>query len=336
MQNIKESVSVAIRLKRLVLQYLVIICIALIIIPPASGNDANRPVRLAYLQNDMHGLAAFIALEKGFFEQEGLKVKIEGIFKAGPEMMNAFAAGCLDVGYLGEAPVITAMANGTARVVVLAQANGEGSAIVVRKDSPITDISGLIGKTVAVPGYAQMQEFLIQKALSDHHIAIKSVNIVVLRPPEMISALKTSRIDAFIAWEPYVAKSVTMGIGRILLGSADIWKGHPCCVLVVDSRFFNKHKDQAKRIVRAHVRATDYIHTHKEEAINIGARYTGMDHETIQAAIEYTEYTYDLNARHAVEYVRFLTRLGYVKVSDPYAFIDSFFHDEILRSVVGK
>ena len=56
-------------------------------------------IRMGYLQSDLHQLAAFVAIKKGFFESEGLDVKVAGIFKAGPEEMNAFAAEDLDIGY---------------------------------------------------------------------------------------------------------------------------------------------------------------------------------------------------------------------------------------------
>ncbi len=107
-----------------------------------------------------------MALEKGFYAQEGLDVKVAGIFKAGPELMSAFAAGALDVGYVGVAPATTAVANKTARVMVLAQANSEGSALVIRKDSRIQSVSELKGKTIAIPGHATVQDFLLHKVLA--------------------------------------------------------------------------------------------------------------------------------------------------------------------------
>jgi NitT/TauT family transport system substrate-binding protein len=70
----------------------------------------GKPVRVAYLQSDVHQLPCWVALDKGFFEKEGVKVEVAGIFKAGPELMSAFAAGALDMGYVGIAPATTAVA----------------------------------------------------------------------------------------------------------------------------------------------------------------------------------------------------------------------------------
>ena len=209
--------------------------------------DSTKLIRLGYLQNDIHQLACWVALDKGFYAQEGLDVKVAGIFKAGPEMMSAFSAGALDVGYVGVAPATTAVANKTARVVVLAQANSEGSALVIRKDSRIKAVSELKGKTIAVPGHATVQDFLIHKLLAKTNFLAGQTHIMVIKPPEMIGALRNRDIDGFIAWEPFPAKAVTMGVGQILITSRDIWKDHPCCVLAVDSRFLESRAEEAKK-----------------------------------------------------------------------------------------
>jgi NitT/TauT family transport system substrate-binding protein len=132
---------------------------------PAPGKGAApEPVRMAYLQNDIHHLALWVALEKGFFQQEGVEVEIAGIFRAGPEVMSAFIAGALDMAYVGEAPTTFAVANGTADVKVIAQVNTEGSALVVSTGAEaIRLVSDLKGKTIGVPGHATVQDFLVKK-----------------------------------------------------------------------------------------------------------------------------------------------------------------------------
>lgn len=69
-----------------------------------SESFPAKKIRLGYLQSDLHQLAAFVALEKGFFKKEGINVIVGGIFRAGLEEMSAFASKDLDFGYVGEAP----------------------------------------------------------------------------------------------------------------------------------------------------------------------------------------------------------------------------------------
>ncbi len=302
----------------------------------SKSNSNKAKVRIAYLQGDLHQLACWIALEKGLFKAEGVDVEVAGIFKAGPEEMSAFASKSIDVGYVGQAPATTAVANKTADVKVIAQVNKEGSAIVVRKNSKIKHISQLAGKSIAIPGHSTVQDFLLRKALNKYGIKVNKVNDIVLKPPEMIGALKTDQIDAFIAWEPYPAKAVTMGIGKILMTSNDIWKGHQCCVLVVDSEFMNKNIEKIKGILRAHVHATDFIRNNPNEAVQIAVKYTGMDKDTIRHSMKTILYDYIPVVDGEIEYVEFLSKLGYIKVDNAKDFTEKFVDTKIIHDIKTK
>jgi NitT/TauT family transport system substrate-binding protein len=310
---------------------------ALFLLGVATPADCKqKPIRIGYLQSDIHQLACHVALEKGMYQKHGVEVEVAGVFKAGPEEMSAFAADALDMGYVGEAPATTAVANKAAKVTVLAQVNTEGSAIVVGKDSPIKDIRELANRRVAIPGYSTVQDFLLKKALTASGMDPKTVNIIVLKPPEMIGALQNRQIDAFIAWEPHPAKAQTMGVGRVLLTSHDIWKDHPCCVLVASDRFLSDRPQDAAAMVRAHVEATDFIEAHPDEAVRIGVKYTGMDEATIRLALRNVIYTYVLSIEGEREYVDFLSRMKYIQVADPGAFVGKFINQKILGDIIDK
>ena len=297
--------------------------------------SAAAPVRMAYLQNDIHHLAFWIALENGFFNEQGTHVDVAGVFRAGPEIMTAFAAGALDMAYVGEAPATTAVANKTARVVVVSQVNTEGSALVIPPDHPeIQQISDLAGKTVAVPGHSTVQDFLFKKAMKRQGLDHRQVNVMVLKPPEMIGALRTGQIDAFIAWEPYPSMAGTLKVGKNLATSRDMWPGHPCCVLVADRKFLENHSEKVEAVVRAHVQATDFIHENPEASAAIGVKYTGMDMETVRQAMQTVDYTYHLSIGGETAYVQFLSELGYIRVADPNAFVGRFIDQNILRKIL--
>jgi NitT/TauT family transport system substrate-binding protein len=295
--------------------------------------NSAEPVRMSYIQNALDHLPFWVALEKGYFKDYGVKVEIAGVFWAGPETMSAFSAGSLDVAYLGVAPTVTAVANKTAQVRVLAQVNSEGSSIVVAPTSPIRSIPDLRGKSVAVPGIATVQDFLLRKALANSGVPIDKVNIIVLKPPEMIGALRTGQIDAFIAWEPYSSKAVTLGVAHVLITSKQIWPNHPCCVLVADVNFIKCHPDQIKAILRAHIKAIEFIKNNPEEAVNIAAKYTQMDKQTIRLALKNLAFTYQLNVAGIREYVIFLNKLKFINVADPNVFVKGLLEPEFLKGV---
>ncbi len=294
---------------------------------------ATPEIRLGYLQSDLHQLAAFVALKKGFFEAEDLNVKVAGVFKAGPEEMSAFVAGGLDVGYVGEAPATTAVANGSAGVTVLAQANLEGSAIVIGRNSKLKSVKELKGKTVAVPGHSTVQDFLLRKAISQSGMKLSDVRIIVVKPPEMITTLERGDIDAFIAWEPYPARAISLKIGKVLIYSGAIWPKHPCCVLVVKNEFKEMNSGLVKKLVRAHVRATQYIKDNPEEAVKLGMQFTGMEEQAVREAFKSIEFEVNPSIQGETEYVDFLRELKYIKVDDPKAFTDKFIDDSILKEV---
>ena len=310
----------------------VIVMAMLILIAGVHPSGADQPVRMAYLQNDIHHLACWVALDKKLYEQHGVTVDIRGVFRAGPEIMTAFAAGELDMAYVGEAPTTAAVANKATTVVAVAQVNTEGSAIVVAKaNKDITQVSDLKGKTIAVPGHSTVQDFLLRKALTRHDIDLKAVNIIVIKPPEMITALGDNQIDAFISWEPYPSRAGSLDIGKNLTTSHEIWPNHPCCVLVADSKFRDTQPEKVKAVVQAHIQANEFIHQHPREALAIGVKYTGMDEKTVRTAMATVNYTEVLSIDGEMEYVQFLNRLGYIKVDDQKAFVDRLLDGQFLE-----
>lgn len=297
-------------------RFLYVILSVLILISTTACSpkkNATSKIHLGYIQSDLHHLPAFVAMEKGLFQQQGLDVEVAGAFRAGPELMSAFAAQALDVGYVGLAPAITAVANSNIPIRLIAQVNTEGSAIVVGKTSPGSSVADLKGAMIAIPGHATMQDFLLRKALKNAGIPVDQVKIIVLKPPEMIPALTGQDIDAFIAWEPYPAKALTENKGKILLYSSQIWPDHPCCVIVADEKFLQTRSSDAEKLKIAHNQACRFIQDNRTEAIDIGVKYTGMDRKTIETALGHITYNGQLQQQYVSEYLDFLKVLRYIK-----------------------
>jgi len=292
----------------------IIYCLWVVLLLTSCKYSAeDDTIRVGYLQNDLHHLPLFVALEKGFFEEVGLKIDVSGIFKAGPEEMSAFAAGELDLGYVGQAPATAAYLNRVADIKFISQSNLEGSAIVVRTGSKIMSAADLAGRTIAIPGHATMQDFLLRKFLKKSGVSFDDIKIIILKPPEMIQALKQKNIDAFIAWEPYPSQAVADGICRALISSTDIWENHPCCVVIADEQFLKNDPDKFLRIKEAHKNACIFIKNNHKAAVDIGVKYTGMDVLIVEKAVSSIKYDPVIDSDKAVQFVDFLNELRYIR-----------------------
>jgi NitT/TauT family transport system substrate-binding protein len=135
--------------------------------------NPDSPIRLGFLKGDIHQLAQAVAKNvdvlgggDSIFEAYGLNVEnaIGAPFANGGAVMDAFAGGYVDIGYLGSPPAILKHLNAEVDTTIIAQVNSEGSAIVVAAGSGVSDISGLAGKTIAHPGESSIQ-FLLLKAV---------------------------------------------------------------------------------------------------------------------------------------------------------------------------
>ena len=290
------------------------------VLPSAAAGE--RRVRISYLQDGLHHLPLWVALEKGFFKNNGVEVTVAGVFRAGPETMSAFSAGSLDMAYVGIAPVITAVANKAAQVKVVAGVNTDGSAILVAPTSSIRGVPNLHGKRVAIPGVSTVQDFLLRKALADNGLGPDDLETIVLKPPEMLGALQTGQLDACIAWEPFPSNAIISGTGRVLVTSKQIWPNHPCCVLIADTRFADHHSDEIKAVVAAHLEGIEFIKNNPKEVIRIAVKYTGMDEKTIGLALDNVTFSSSLNAAGIRVYVRLLSESGYSHVDDPSSFVE--------------
>ena len=310
------------------LRYLFIILAALVFLSPSCkpAGQGRTTVRLAYLQSDLHHLPAFVALERGFYREEGLTVEIVGVFKAGPELMSGFSSGSLDAGYVGLAPALVAAANGTARIALIAQVNKNGSALVVGKDSPVSRPAELKSTIIAIPGHATIQDFLLRRVLADAGIGDNGATIITIKPPEMISVLSGGQIAAFMAWEPYPSLAVTNDAGRVLSYSQDIWPDHPCCVLAVSTAFLEKHAAEVNALRRAHRKSIDYIENNPGESVSIGVKYTAMDPAVVTLALGHIQFDEQLSSSRVLDYALTLNKLGYTGIGDPPSFLQSLLH----------
>lgn len=134
----------------------------------------SSTVRVGYLQGDLHQLAYYVAWNaralggaQSLFQKYSVNVvnATGAPYPNGGVVMDNFAAGIVDIGYLGAPPALIKHITVGTDVNIVAQANIEGSGLVVKAGSGIHDIEDLVNKTVATPGETSIQHLLLKIAL---------------------------------------------------------------------------------------------------------------------------------------------------------------------------
>ena len=87
----------------------------------------------------------------------------------------------------------------------------------------------------------------------------EDVRLVVLPPPYMVDSLANGHVDAFCVGAPWNSVAVDLGIGHILHFVSDILERAAEKVLAVRQVWADKHPDVVAGLVRAAVKAAEFI-----------------------------------------------------------------------------
>lgn len=168
-----------------------------------------------------------IALERGFFEKQGLDVDIARPYATGVDALNALQAGESNIVQVG-VPMIGAVVRGM-DLVALANYSGKATArgsdatmaLVARGDSGITrgNLASLKGKRIAA-SFGTINHLYILALLEKGGLTPGDVTLVNTPPPDMTVALLAKGIDAFVGWDPWpiVALKDVPGAVEIIRG----------------------------------------------------------------------------------------------------------------------
>jgi sulfonate transport system substrate-binding protein len=133
----------------------------------ASRTAETKPLEQLRLGYQKSAVNLVILKLQGTLEKRFPNTKVTWIeFPAGPQLLEALSVGSLEFGLTGDAPPVFAQAAGKDLVYVGAEpAKPESSAILVLQDSPITSLSDLKGKKIA-----------LQKGSSAHYLLVRAVD----------------------------------------------------------------------------------------------------------------------------------------------------------------
>ena len=210
-------------------------------------------VRIA-TQPNINCANMLLAKVEGYFEQEfeqmGVAVEYSSFLNA-IALLEGFAARELDIGIGGDMPTLLAKANGRpVKVFSKASSSETMTALVVRKDSGITNIADLKGKKVTVYN-GSISVRLLSSALNSVGLTLDDVETVNMPIPDAATAIESKQIDAATLWEPTLTKTMNTGlVTKLFDGKGGVQQ---------NNHYYYANEDFAKnnpKILEAFIRAT--------------------------------------------------------------------------------
>ncbi len=186
-----------------------------------SRADAPKSLRIGYQKGGVLALAKANGAIEAALKDRGIGVEWNE-FTSGPPLLEALGAGALDFGSTGDVPPLFAQAAGGDLLYVAAEAGAlDGSAILVKADSPIKTLADLKGKNVAFKRGSSAHNFII-KALEKGGLTLDDIAPFDLAPPDAAAAFESGQIDAWAIWDPYYAVQAQNADTRVLVTTEGI------------------------------------------------------------------------------------------------------------------
>ena len=282
---------------------------AILLMAGSALHAQQKPtvLRVGYFPNITHA-QALVGRANGQFEKSlGAGVQVEWkAFNAGPSAIEALFANAIDLTYVGPNPTVAGYFRSQgAAVRVIAGAASGGASLVVRKDAGIQSASDFHGKKVATPQLGNTQDVALRSWMRANGLKSREkggdVQVIPISNPDQLTLFLKGQIDAAWAPEPWAARLVHEGGGRIFLDERDLWPDHQFVItnIIVSPKFLKEHPDVVKNFLRTHVELTEWINKNPAQAKQIMnqqlQKETGkaLPAEVLDEAFSRMQVTYD-------------------------------------------
>lgn len=267
----------------------------------AWAQATDSVVRIGYLPIT-DACALLVAHEMGFFKKEGLDSEPPTLIRGWSPLVEAFSARRFNLAHLLIPIPIWMRYNNKYPIKIVAWNHTNGSGMIVHKDSGINTPKDFGGKQFAVPYWYSIHNIISQKIMRDAGItpvikpqdaklAPNECNFLVLNPPDMPPALAAKSVDGYCVAEPFNALGEIKAGGKMLRFTGDVWKGHPCCVVVMHEADTTDPARAAwsQAVLNAVIAAQIHLHENRQAMAEMlskdGKNYLPFPKEVVQRAM---------------------------------------------------
>lgn len=256
-----------------------------------SSKENLTTVKLNEVAHSIFYAPLYVAIEEGYFEEEGIDLELVTGFGA-DKTMTALLSGEADIGFMGpETTVYTANEGANDKVVNFAQLTQRaGNFVVAREDMPDFSWNDLKGKTVLGGRAGGMPEMVFEYVLKENGID-PSTDLTIDQSIDFGStaaAFSGGSGDFSVEFEPGATNLEKEGAGFVV-ASVGVDSGYvPYTAFSAKESYIQKHPELIQSFANALQKGMDYVNQHSSEDIAdvISPQFKDTDKNTISTIVE--------------------------------------------------
>ncbi|WP_285621077.1 ABC transporter substrate-binding protein [Kineosporia sp. NBRC 101677] len=231
----------------------------------------------------------YLGVEKGFFDQQGLKLKIETA-QGGAAIVPGVVSDQFQFGFSNTTSLLLAASKGlplkvvTSGVATTGKDGADFGAVVVAEDSAVKTAADLASKRVAVNTLNNINTTTVNKAVRDAGGDPSGISYVELPFPDIPAAIAKGDVDAGQVVEPFLTVAQNQGMRQV---ASNYVATHPELTIAAYFTSANYAKANAETVTKfttAMNESLAYADSHPDEARAILSTYTEID-PAVQEAV---------------------------------------------------
>jgi len=247
--------------------------------PPPKPAFPVENLRIALPVLPQHALM-HVAAAKGYLTGEGLNVTFLPA-SHGVMAISFLTQGKADLAVAAEVPWVISVMQGQALGIAATMLGVTNvHAVIARRDRGIGAPADLAGKRIGAT-FGGSGEYFLWAFLIRHKLAPDSVTLVDLLPGQIAQALAKGTIDAATTWYPH-ASDAQVALGENALSFTDANVYAQSVVVTGRSEFLKGHAHAMEKLVRALLKAEQFMQSHPEETLNLVAEWLQIDADALR------------------------------------------------------
>ena len=246
-----------------------------------------RPLTLAWNANAVCLSAVPVAVERGFFEKQGLKVELVNFAGSTDQLLETIATGKADAAVGMVHRSIKPLESGL-DVKLVGSSHGGCSRLVGYGPAGITSIAKLKGKTIAVsdlnsPGKNFFSVLLTKAGLDPE----KDVSWRQFTGDMLGLAVEKGEAHAIADGDPnlFLIERRTKGLVELATNLSGEYAAKTCCVVGVGGKLIRSDKPLVASLVRAINQGSEFVADHPNETARIYSPYSKVPVEDLRAVL---------------------------------------------------